>query len=132
MTTRENPDAIEVDISEINTSGNSNTDMADTDKAQEEATLATYQKMAAFTTLKKADARRSIGGHKSHLTRTHNAEDRAVNTAADMSCPATIKNMEQCLGAYYTKANTMEMAYNHLLIVDAGKGRSTRSTKPGK
>ena len=92
--------------------------MTDTDKAQEEATLATYQKMAAFTTLKKADARRSIGGHKSHLTRPQNAADRAVSAAADMPCPATIKNMERCLDAYYTKADTMELAYEHLLIVD--------------
>ena len=111
MATRENPDAIELDVSKIYTSGTSNTDMTDTDKAREEATLATYQKMADFTTLKKTDAQRSIGGHKSHLTRTQNAADRAVSTTANMPCPATINNMERCLDAYYTKADTMELAY---------------------
>ena len=44
MTSRENPDAIEVDVSKIDTSANGNTDMTETDKAQEEATLATYQR----------------------------------------------------------------------------------------
>ena len=73
--------------------------------------------MAAFTTLKKADARRSIGGHKSHLKRTQNAADRAVSTAADMPCPATIKTWNDA-STYYTKADTMELAYEHLLIVD--------------
>ena len=118
MAARENPGAIEEDVSKVSTSNNSNTKMTETDKAQEEATLAMYQKMAAFTTLKKPDARRSIGGHKSHLTRTQNAADRAVTIAADMPCPATIKNMERCLDAYYTKVDTMELAYEHLLIVD--------------
>ena len=99
MAAKENPtvDAIEVDISEIDTSTNGNSDMTETDKEREEATLATYQKMAAFTTLKIADTRKSIGGHKLHLTRTQNAADRAVTTAADMPCPVTIKNMERCL-----------------------------------
>ena len=74
MATREDTDAIEVDVHDVNTSDNSNQeDATETDKAQEEATLATYQKMAAFTALKKTEAKRSIGGHKSHLTRTHNA-----------------------------------------------------------
>ena len=121
MAAKENPnvDAIEVDESKIDTSANgSNGIMTETDKAQEEATLATYQKMVAFTTLKRADAIRSIGGHNSHLTRTKDAADRAVTAAADMPCLATIKNMEICLEAYYTKADTMELAYEHLLIVD--------------
>ena len=61
MAARENPDAIEEDVSKVSTSNNSNTKMTETDKAQEEATLATYQKMAAFTTLKKPDAGRSMG-----------------------------------------------------------------------
>ena len=44
MATKENPDAIEVDVSEVNTSDNSNTEMTETDKAQEEVTLATYRR----------------------------------------------------------------------------------------
>ena len=121
MAAKENPniDATEVDVSEIDTSENCSSNMTETDKAQEEAALATYQqKKAAFTALKKADARSSIGGHKSHLTRTRDAADRAVTAAADMPCPATIKNMERCLEAHYTKADTMELAYEHLLIMD--------------
>ncbi len=47
---------------DVNTSDNSNQeDATETDKEQEEATLATYQKMAAFTALKKTEAKRSIG-----------------------------------------------------------------------
>ena len=111
-------DAIEVDESEIDISANGSNTMTETDKAQEEATLATYHKMAAFTTLKRADARRSIDGHKSHLIRTKDAADIGVTTVADMPCPATIKNMEHCLEAYYTKADTIELAYDHLLVVD--------------
>ena len=111
-------DAIEIDSSEIDTSTNTGNTMTETDKALEEATLATYQKMAAFTSLKRADARGSIGGHKLHLTRMKDAADRAITAVADMPCPETIKNMERCLEAYYTKANTMELAYKHLLVVD--------------
>ena len=99
MAAKENPkvDAIEVDESESNTSANGSNTMTDSDKAQEEATLATNQKMAALTTLKRADARRSIGGHKLHLTRTKDAANRALTAVADMPCPATIENMERCL-----------------------------------
>ena len=120
MVAKENPnvDAIEVDESEITTNTNGSNGMTETDNAQEEATLVTYQKMAAFTTLKRADARRSIGCHKSNLTRTKDAADRAVTAVADMPCLATIKNMERCLEAYYTKADTMELAYEYLLIVE--------------
>ena len=111
-------DAIEIKASDINISASGSKTMTDTNKAMKDPTHATYQKMVVFTTLKKADARRSIGRHISHLTRTQNAADRAVTTAADMPCPATIKNMECCLEVYYTKANTMELTYEHLLIVD--------------
>ena len=77
-----NVDTIEVDESEIDTSANRSNTMTDTDKAQEEATLAPYQKKVAFITLKLADARRSIGGHKSHLARTKDVADRAVTAMA--------------------------------------------------
>ena len=78
MSTKETPetDASEIDTSDINTSAISSDMMTETDKAMEDATLDTYQKMAAFTSLKKVEAKRSIGGHKHHLTHTRDAVDR--------------------------------------------------------
>ena len=98
-------DTIEINASDINTIASHSKMMTDTDKAMNDPTLATHQKVAAFTSLEKVEAKRSIGGHKSHLTRTREAAHRAVTAVADISCPATIKNMERCLEAYYTKAD---------------------------
>ena len=103
MATRENPDAIKVDVSEINTSGTSNTEMTDTDKHLPED--------GGIYHLEKGRRPKEHRGHKSHLTMTQNAADRAVT-------PGNHKEHERCLDAYYTKADTMELAYEHLLIVD--------------
>ena len=136
MAAKENPnfDAIEVDVSEIDTSANGNSDMTETNKAQDEATLANYQKMAAFTTLKKADARRSIGGHKSHLTQTQNAADRAVTTPAVCKARQPLKIWNVAWRNTTQRPNTMELAYEHLLIVDpvAAESWEREEAQPGR
>ena len=68
--------------------------------------------MALFTSLWKDEAKKSLGGHKSHLTRTREVADKAVKAVEDIPSVATIKNMERCMEAYYTKADAMELATN--------------------
>lgn len=52
------------------------------------------------------------------MTRTREAADKAVKTVANIPCVGTIKNMERCMEAYYTKADDMKLAYEHLLVFD--------------
>ena len=92
--------------------------MMDTNKEQEDATLATYQKMAILMGLCKDEAKKSLGGHKSHLTHTREAADKAVKALEDLPCSAPIKNMERYMESYYAKADAMESAYVHLLVLD--------------
>ena len=114
MATRENPDAIEVDVSEVNTSDSSNTKMtgprgSDTGNVPKDGGVHHPQEDRS----KKKHQGTQITSHKNPKR-----SRQGVTIAADMPCPATIKNMERCLDAYYTKADTMELAYEHLLIVD--------------
>ena len=97
--------------------------MSETEKAQEDATLTTYQKMATFMTLRKDEAKSSLGSHKLLLGRTRAAADKAVKVVEDLPCVKTIKNMERCMEAYDAKADAMELAYKHLFFLDPAESK---------
>ena len=86
-------------------------DIMDTIRAQEDATIATFAKKGTFFTLYEDGAKNSLKEHKSHLGRATMTAARPVKAVDDFPCFAT--SMERSMEAYYFKSKSMELAYKH-------------------